>query len=112
MNPRVFAPQVPSRYDSATRLWIPTMNMAPARKYGELVVLLPANANRLHTSPLIAALREGMSTFRAEDALIAVGDPTLIAAATLIAARKTGGAVRMLKWDRMMGDYILVEVSA
>ena len=81
------------------------------------LVALQAGANHFVSklegpAAIIAALREGMSTFRAEDALIAVGDPTLIAAATLIAARKTGGAVRMLKWDRMMGDYILVEVSA
>lgn len=112
MNPKVYAPQIPSRYDAATRLWIPTMNMDPAKKYGELLVMLPANANRLHTAPLVAAMREQLAGFRAEDSLIAVGDPTLIAAAALIAARKTGGTVRMLKWDRMSGDYIAVEVSA
>ena len=112
MRPRVFAPQIPSRYDSATRLWVPTMNMDPATKHGELVVMLPANANRMHTAPLVAAMRERLLDFGPADALVAVGDPTLIAAAALIAARKTGGAVRMLKWDRMAGDYILVEVSA
>lgn len=112
MKPRVFAPQVPSRYDSATRLWVPTMNLEPAHKYGEVVVILPPNANRLHTAPLIAAMRERMADFCEKDSLVAVGDPTLIAAAALIAARKTGGAVRMLKWDRMAGDYLLVEVSA
>lgn len=112
MNPRVFAPQVPSRYDSATRLWIPTMNLEPAHRYGEVVVMLPPNANRLHTAPLIAAMREQMADFNDRDCLIAVGDPTLIAAAALIAARKTGGVVRMLKWDRMAGDYLLVEVSS
>lgn len=112
MKPRVFAPQIPSRYDSATRLWVPTMNMDPATKHGELVVMLPPNANRMHTAPLVAAMREQMSDFGPQDALIAVGDPTLIAAAAMIAARKTGGPVRMLKWDRMAGDYLAVEVSA
>lgn len=111
-KPRAFAPQIPSRYDTATRLWIPTMNLDQAKRHGEVVVMLPANANRLHTAPLVAAMREQMADFNAEDSLIAVGDPTLIAAAALIAARKTGGKVRMLKWDRMSGDYIAVEVSA
>lgn len=111
MKPRVFAPQLPSRYDTASKLWIPTMNMEPALKFGELVVMLPANANRLHTAPLIGSMREQMKDFCATDALIAIGDPTLIAAAALIAARRVA-QVRMLKWDRMAGDYILVEVSA
>lgn len=111
MKPRVFAPQIPSRYDAASKLWIPTMNMDPAKKHGELLVMLPANANRLHSAPLIAAMREQMRDFSDADALIAVGDPTLIAAAALIAAKRVQ-RVRMLKWDRMAGDYLLVEVSA
>lgn len=112
MKARVFAPQVPSRYDTASRLWVPVMNMDPAKKFGEVVVMLPANANRLHSAPLIAAMREQMADYSDVDALVAVGDPTLIAAAALIAAKKCGGRVRMLKWDRMAGDYILVEVTA
>lgn len=109
---RVFAPQVPSRYDAATRLWVPTMNMDPAKKHGEVVIMLPPNANRMHTAPLVAAMRDQMADYADSDALIAVGDPTLIAAAAMIAARKTGGRIRMLKWDRMAGDYITVEISA
>ncbi len=107
---KVYAPQQPSRFDVSTRLWIPTMNMQPAAKYGELVVLLPPNANRLHTAPLLAALKDGMENFTTEDYLICVGDPSLIAAAACVAARKTGGLLRLLKWDRMTSDYIAVEL--
>ena len=103
---RVFAPQQPSRFDTSTRLWIPTMNMQPAAKYGELVVLLPPNANRLHTVPLLEALKAGMA-----DWLVAVGDPSLIAAAACIASRKTGGILRLLKWDRLTSDYIAAEMT-
>jgi hypothetical protein len=88
------------------------MNLEPAARFGELIIMLPPNANRMHAAPLLAAMRERMADFRDADALVAVGDPTLIAGAAMIAARKTGGAVRMLKWDRMTSDYILVEVSA
>lgn len=109
--PRVFAPQVPSKYDSATKLWIPMLNMDAAKKYGELIVLLPPNANRLQTAPLVVALRERMADYGPEDLLVAVGDPTLIAAAAVIAARVTGGKLRLLKWDRMTSDYILTELS-
>lgn len=104
--PRVYAPQLPSRYDAASKLWIPTMNLSPAERYGELVVLLPPNANRLHTAPLVAALRERMAEFGEDDWLVAVGDPSLIAAAACIASKQAGGVLRLLKWDRLASDYI------
>jgi hypothetical protein len=87
------------------------MNMEPARKHGELVVLLPPNANRLHIMPLLTALREGMATYTADDWIVAVGDPSLLAAAACIAARKTTGLLRMLKWDKMSSDYIAMEMN-
>jgi len=108
---RVFAPQQPSRFDVSTRLWVPTMNMQPAEKFGELVVLLPPNANRLHTVPLLEALKSGMASFTKDDWLVAVGDPSLIAAAACIATRKTGGLLRLLKWDRMTSDYLAAEMT-
>jgi hypothetical protein len=107
---KVYAPQQPSRFDLTTRLWIPTMNMQAAEKFGELVVLLPPNANRLHTAPLLVSLKERMEHFTAEDWLVAVGDPSLIAAAACIAVRKTGGLLRLLKWDRMSSDYLATEM--
>lgn len=107
----VYAPQQPSRFDTTTRLWIPTMNMHAAERYGPLIVLLPPNANRLHTAPLVQSMKERMERFTAEDWLVAVGDPSLIAAASCIAVRKTGGLLRLLKWDRMTSDYLPTEIK-
>lgn len=109
--PKVYAPQMPSKYDTTTKLWIPSINIDPARKFGELVVMLPPNANRLHTAPLIAAMRDQMRDYGPEDYLVAVGDPSLIAAAACIAHRKAGGLLRVLKWDRQVSSYILVEAQ-
>lgn len=108
---KVFVPQQPSRFDAATRLWIPTVNLDPAKEHGDVEVMLPPNANRLHTAPLIAALKDKMSEFTEDDYIVAVGDPSLIAAAACIAARKTGGLLKMLKWDRMSRNYISVEIQ-
>lgn len=108
---KVFVPQQPSRFDAATRLWIPTVNLDPAKEYGAVEVMLPPNANRLHTAPLIAAIKDKMSEFTVDDYIVAVGDPSLIAAAACIAARKTGGLLKMLKWDRMSRNYISVEIQ-
>ena len=81
------------------------------RLFGELVVMLPPNANRLHINPLVVALREQMKDFGPDDYVIAVGDPSLIAAAACIATKKTGGLLRILKWDRQSSSYIPVEAN-
>lgn len=109
--PKVYAPQVPSRYDAATKLWVPSINLVPANQFGQLVVMLPPNANRLHISPLVTALKEQMKDFGPEDYIVAVGDPSLIAAASCIAVRKTQGLLRILKWDRQTSSYIPVEAN-
>ena len=108
---KVYAPQVPSKYDPATKLWVPSINLDPANTFGEVVVMLPPNANRLHINPLIVALREQMKDFNENDYIVAVGDPSLIAAASCIAVRKTNGLLKILKWDRQTGSYIPVEVQ-
>lgn len=109
--PKVYVPQQPSRFDAATRLWIPNVNLSPAAQFGEVIIMLPPNANRLHTAPLVAALKERMADFCDEDWIVAVGDPSLIAAAAVIAAGKASGVLRVLKWDRIASNYIPVEMS-
>ena len=108
-QPTVYIPQVPSRYDRGLGAWVPTVTTHDAERFGKVVVMLPPEASRLHVSPLLAALRERMSSFGPEDYLLAMGDPTLLAAAAVIASRQSGGDLRLLKWDRMSSSYILVE---
>ena len=108
---KVYAPQIPSKYDSATKLWLPSINLEPAKKFGELVVMLPPNANRLHVNPLIFAIKEQMKDYGPEDYIVAVGDPSLIAASACLAVKKTGGLLKILKWDRQSSSYIAVEIE-
>lgn len=110
IDSRVFAPQLPSKFDTSVRLWVPTMNLQPAEKFGKLVVMLPPAASRLATAPLLTTIKEQMEDFNINDWLVAVGDPSLLAAAACIAARKTGGVLRLLKWDRQTHDYVAVEM--
>jgi hypothetical protein len=108
---KVYAPQLPSKFDAPTGLWVPSINIEPARKHGDLVVMLPPQANRMHISPLIVALREKMRDFTGEDWIVAVGDPSLIAVVACLATQKTGGVLRLLKWDRMSADYLTTEAQ-
>jgi len=109
--PKVYVPQVPSRIDPATRLWIPTVNIEPAKSFGEIEIMLPPAAGRLATVPLMEAMREKMKEFRKGDYVVALGDPSLIAIASCISCLKTGGFLRLLKWDRIASQYLEVEVQ-
>jgi hypothetical protein len=106
---KVYVPQVPAKFDAATRLWVPTVNLRSAEKFGAIVECLPAGAGRLHLAQLVIALRERMDGISADDWIVAVGDPSLIAAAAVIMFKRTG-ALRLLKWDRMEKQYIAAEV--
>jgi hypothetical protein len=109
--PRVFVPHQPSRLQDG--LWIPTINLDPAKEWGEVVIMLPPQANRLQTANIVKAMKERMGDFNEDDYLVAVGDPTLLAAAAMIASRKTGGVTKLLKWDRIAngGSYICTEIE-
>lgn len=108
--PRVFAPLVPSRYDQTLRAWVPTLDLHQAEKFGKVVVMLQPDSPRAGPGPCAVAIREQMADFGDQDWIVCVGDPSLIGVAAAIAARKTGGILRLLKWDRMASDYIPVEV--
>jgi hypothetical protein len=84
--------------------------MRQAERFGEVVVMLPPDAFRLAAAPMVAAIKDIMADFGPDDYVVAVGAPTLIAAAACIAARKTGGRLKMLTWDRQTSDYIATEL--
>ena len=108
--PKVFVPQQPSRFDAATGLWIPIMDLRPAAKYGDLVIMFNQNASRADLHDVVSVMQEHMAAFQPEDYLVALGDPAFIVAASMIASRKSNGAVRLLKWDRNERIYYPAEI--
>lgn len=107
----VYIPQMPTKFDRASNLWIPIININPAKRFGALITMLPPAAGRNSIETCVDSLERSMEDFGTEDLLVALGDPTIYAIAACIAARKTGGLLRMLKWDRQLGDYLLVEAQ-
>lgn len=104
----VYIPQLPARFDPSTDLWIPTINVDPAKSWGDLRIMFPQSVSRVGTAPLIEAMREIMKDVGPQDCVCAVGDPALIAAASCFMSKRTG-LLRLLRWDRFARDYILVE---
>ena len=110
-RPRVFVPQEPSRFDRDLQLRVNSVDLSPALSFGEIIVCLPAGANFINSAPLVQALKEKLSDFNSNDYLMAAGDPTCIAVAAALAARKTGGHIKMLKWDRRVKQYQPIEIN-
>lgn len=107
---KVFIPQEPMRRDRDGELRS-MMNFAAASKYGETVVCLPPGKVALSTQPTVHRLQECLRNFSDEDYLIAVGDPSVIAIASAIAAANNRGRFNLLKWDKETRVYILVQVN-
>lgn len=106
----VWVPQQPSRWDAASSVWVPTVNLRPAAIYGALEVLLPPGMSPVALVPIKQALKEKLANSQSDDLLLAVGDPSIIALCAVILAMKHG-RLNMLKWDKNNGDYFKVEVD-
>lgn len=104
---KVFITQVPSRRDSETGALVPTCNISPAVEHGEVVIMMPPDASFFATAELVKQLEYHLRyyDFEGGDALVALGDPAIIAAASAILG-KMHGSFRLLKWDRMVKRYV------
>lgn len=85
------------------------MRLDAAEKFGDIVVMLPPDAARAGAQQCVDAMASKMADFGAEDWLVCIGDPALIGAATVLAARAAAGHLRMLKWDRIQHSYLPME---
>lgn len=111
--PRVFIPQVPSRYDAGAGQRVPSVNLRPAAEFGELVPMLPSIGMEamLSPQPVTNKMKAALSDFTDQDFLLCLGDPTAIGIAFALAARANNGKVRVLKWLKQERRYIVQEVT-
>tara|TARA_R100001510_G_scaffold47083_1_gene44242 strand:+ start:2794 stop:3129 length:336 start_codon:yes stop_codon:yes gene_type:complete len=87
-------------------------NLLPAKRYGEVRVLLPPNRQIVFSSaPTVRRLREGLKNFSDEDYLLLIGDPAAIGIATSIASENNRGRYTLLKWDRQEAEYYDIKVD-
>ena len=110
MQPKVYVPQEPSRYDAEFGTRVPTVDLRPAMAYGEVVVMLPANVTGMLMAPVVQALKEKLSEFTDDDSLVAIGDPSIIAAASGIVLYKNK-RLKLLKWDKRAKAYSVAEIK-
>lgn len=107
---RVFVPQVPSRFDTKLNTWMPTVNIDPAREYGDVKVMLPPEAARLETATQVKLLKDAMVDYGPEDYILAIGNPVIIAITAAIADRASS-PLRILQWDKVTRRYQLLQAE-
>jgi hypothetical protein len=108
---KVFIPQEPTRRDSTTGELVSLMDFSTAGRFGETVVCLPPGRVALSAQPTIQKLKDVMRDFGDEDFLIAVGDPSVIAMASAVAASNNCGRFKLLKYDGRSKEYITVQID-
>lgn len=108
---KAFVTQIPHKRGPNGGL-VPSMNVNPALEHGEVVVMLPPQASLYATGDLVKQLSSYLNDYNYQDgdALVAIGDPNIVAVASAILGKKYG-RFALLKWDRMLGRYLRAEIS-
>lgn len=111
--PRVFVTQIPSRRDKGTRIWVPTVNIAPAEKFGELVTLLPPGSQFFAAKEVVRLIKERLHEldYQPQDYFLPLGSPVVMTVAGAIAARRGNGRLNVLVWDGHGSNYVAYELD-
>lgn len=112
-EPKVFVTQVPSRRDAQSGLWVPTVNIAPAEHYGEVVTLLPPGSQFFAAAETTRLIKQRLHEldYQQGDFLLPLGNPVIMAVASAIAARRSNGCLNVLVWDRLTSSYVSYELE-
>jgi hypothetical protein len=103
---RVFIPQHPSTYNRFTKRSENVGDLSGVMALGHPIFMLPTGKIRYgKLRRTIKALENIMFDFSPRDYLLAVGDPVVIAAAVVIAARKVGGPINIVRWMRLTNEF-------
>ena len=106
----VYVPQEPMKRDQKTGQWAQAFDLSPAKKFGDIKVLLPHGSLPIDINPMIDNLKESLKDFSDDDYLLAIGNPTAMVMAGMVASNNNSGKINMLYWDSKIKDYINVKI--
>lgn len=108
--PRVFIPQISEHYDKHAGRFVPTFDFSSAAVFGQLTPILDRADDPMFLPTLMGKIGAALDDFRPDDYFIAVGDPSVIAACSGFIFQKWN-AMKMLKWDKHLKQYIQLEID-
>jgi len=110
-EPRVFVPQVVERYNNDKGRFEPVFDLSTATVFGTLTPILNPTDNPIYLARLTSRIRDGLKDFDADrDCFLAIGDPSLIAVCSGLILRRQK-QFKMLKWDKKMTRYIVMDIN-
>jgi hypothetical protein len=108
----VYIPQEIRKMNPRTKQFEAVHDLSPAIAFGKPKVLCsPTMSFSLDPTEMVRSMREGLRDFNDEDYLLAVGDPAAIAIASMLAAAMNNGRVKMLRWDRLVRQYLELQLD-
>ena len=109
---RVYVVQQPAFYDREKRKFVSKYDLTPAAAHGQLVFMLgPGNIFKDRMAQATKQMSHILESYNEDDFILAVGDPVAIAAAVLLAGERTGGKIKLLKWDRISNGYEVFPIT-
>lgn len=107
---KVFIPQQPSRWDPLMKMRVPTVELSAATVYGDLVPMLPMGMSPLAAAPIKVAVREILRNMRADDYIMPVGHPAIIAIVCALAL-DMHRRIRLLVWHGDTKQYSPIDID-
>jgi hypothetical protein len=111
--PRVIVTQVPSIRDPATGVWKPTINLNPAKEFGEIEVLLPPGMQMYAGTEVVRIIRARLAEIDVHpgDYLLLAGSPTIMGVAAAIISRRNNDQLKLLQWDKTTTSYNVIDAE-
>lgn len=109
MKPRVFIPQVPTRFDPLQHRTVPKFDsMDQAKVFGDLVILLDRNNDVWDPQSCIAKLRRGLIDFNWEkDFLLPMGSHHFMMWSAMLLSRSP--KLNTLQWHSRNNEYVILQ---
>ena len=112
MTPRVFVVQNWQYRDRATGQLVSKYDLAPAAAFGKLIPVMGTGKIVPERAPqAMRQIAEVLKDYRADDFILVIGDPAAIVGVCMVAAMKTGGKIKLLRWDRLSMAYEIVALG-
>lgn len=89
---------------------VPKFDLTQAEQYGQLKYLLPPTAGPFRPLQTIELLRAKLANFTDRDYLLLVGNPCLIAWASIVAAERSR-RLNLLQWSSKQQRYLPIHAD-
>ena len=100
-EPTVWVPLLPTRWDEATQSRVPSMDLNPASKFGDIRSLVDPNEPR---DAVTDELNRQVDMIEFDDYILCVGDAAFVGI-TIAFALNHHGVAHILRWDRDTKSY-------